>query len=150
MARNKIQAIAYLRTSSQTNANKPNAKTEAKEKGLRADKDSDARQRAAIKGFAKSNGYELVDEFYDVVSGVEPINQRKGFKEMLDRIAANGVKTIIVESPDRFARDLIVQLTGHDYLKSLGVDLETQLPGPQGRPFPIVDSGTKAIKELFV
>jgi hypothetical protein len=33
--------------------------------------------------------------------------------------------------------------------QSLGVDLETDLPGPQGRPFPVVDSGTKAIKELF-
>lgn len=32
---------------------------------------------------------------------------------------------------------------------SLGIDLETQLPGPQGRPFAVVDSGTKAIKELF-
>jgi DNA invertase Pin-like site-specific DNA recombinase len=30
---------------------------------------------------------------------------------------------ILVESPDRFARDLIVQLTGHDYLKGLGVTL---------------------------
>jgi DNA invertase Pin-like site-specific DNA recombinase len=28
-----------------------------------------------------------------------------------------------VESPDRFARDLIVQLTGHDFLKSLGIAL---------------------------
>jgi DNA invertase Pin-like site-specific DNA recombinase len=28
-----------------------------------------------------------------------------------------------VESPDRFARDLVVQLTGDDYLKKLGVDL---------------------------
>jgi uncharacterized protein (DUF1501 family) len=32
---------------------------------------------------------------------------------------------------------------------SLGIDLETQLPGPQGRPFAVVDSGTKAITELF-
>ena len=32
---------------------------------------------------------------------------------------------------------------------SLGIDLETQLPGPQGRPFGVVDSGTRAIKELF-
>jgi DNA invertase Pin-like site-specific DNA recombinase len=30
---------------------------------------------------------------------------------------------IIVESPDRFARDLAVQLAGHDYLRSLGVEL---------------------------
>ena len=33
--------------------------------------------------------------------------------------------------------------------ESLGVDLDTTLPGPQGRPFTVVDSGTKAIKELF-
>ncbi|MCD6049228.1 MAG: hypothetical protein K0Q55_631 [Verrucomicrobia bacterium] len=32
---------------------------------------------------------------------------------------------------------------------SLGLDLTTHLPGPQGRPFPLVDFGTQAIKELF-
>src|SRR6266436_7263095 len=42
---------------------------------------------------------------------------------MIDRIASNGVRCIIVESPDRFARDLTVQLTGHDFLKSLGISL---------------------------
>ena len=42
---------------------------------------------------------------------------------MLERIASNGVRCILVESPDRFARDLTVQLTGHDFLKSLGVSL---------------------------
>jgi uncharacterized CHY-type Zn-finger protein len=33
--------------------------------------------------------------------------------------------------------------------KSLGLDLETHLPGPQSRPFPLVDYGTQPIKELF-
>ncbi|MCG6155076.1 DUF1501 domain-containing protein [Rubinisphaera margarita] len=32
---------------------------------------------------------------------------------------------------------------------SLGLDLETHLPGPAGRPFPLVDFGTKPIHELF-
>jgi hypothetical protein len=32
---------------------------------------------------------------------------------------------------------------------SLGFDLETELPGPSGRPFPLVDSGTKPVLELF-
>lgn len=32
---------------------------------------------------------------------------------------------------------------------SLGVNLETELPGPQGRPFPIVDRGYREISELF-
>ena len=54
---------------------------------------------------------------------IAAIAERRGFKDMLDRIAGNGVRTIIVESPDRFARDLTVQLTGHDFLKKLGVSL---------------------------
>lgn len=33
--------------------------------------------------------------------------------------------------------------------KSLGVDLHTDLPGPQGRPFPVADFHAKAITELF-
>jgi hypothetical protein len=33
--------------------------------------------------------------------------------------------------------------------RSLGLDLETHLPGPQSRPFSLVDYGTQAIKELF-
>ena len=33
--------------------------------------------------------------------------------------------------------------------KSLGLDLETHLPGPQSRPFPLVDFGTAPINELF-
>ncbi len=33
--------------------------------------------------------------------------------------------------------------------KSLGLDLETHLPGPQSRPYSLVDYGTQPIKELF-
>src|SRR5689334_3756827 len=40
---------------------------------------------------------------------------------MLQHLASNRAKTIIVESPDRFARDLAVQLAGHDMLKALGI-----------------------------
>ena len=32
---------------------------------------------------------------------------------------------------------------------ALGLDLEAHLPGPGGRPFPLVDFGTKPITELF-
>ena len=106
---NRFQpAVAYLRTSSASNVG--------------ADKDSDQRQRAAIEAFAKSAGFTLVGEYYDkAVSGPDRIDQRPGFGEMLRRLAANGAKTIIVESPDRFARDLAVQLAGHDMLKGLGI-----------------------------
>ena len=101
-------AVAYLRTSSAANVG--------------ADKDSDKRQRAAIEAFAKQAAFTIVGEYYDAaVSGADPVDQRPGFAEMLQRLAADGAKTIIVESPDRFARDLAVQLAGHDMLKSLGI-----------------------------
>jgi DNA invertase Pin-like site-specific DNA recombinase len=108
--RNLVEAVAYMRTSSATNV------------GDR--KDSETRQRAAIEGFAKHAGYLIVDWFYDkAVRGSDAITDRPGFAAMLDRIAGNGVRTVVVESPDRFARDLAVQLAGHDYLKNLGVAL---------------------------
>ena len=33
--------------------------------------------------------------------------------------------------------------------KALGVDIETHLPGPAARPFPVVDFGVQPVKELF-
>jgi DNA invertase Pin-like site-specific DNA recombinase len=77
---------------------------------------------SALQAFAKNARFAIVGEYYDAaVSGADPVDQRPGFAEMLQRLAANGAKTIIVESPDRFARDLAVQLAGHDLLKGLGI-----------------------------
>jgi DNA invertase Pin-like site-specific DNA recombinase len=110
MAKEPIKAVAYLRTSSAANVG--------------ADKDSEKRQRSSIDAFARGHGYEVVDQYYDAaVSGADPIDQRPGFMEMLRRVASNGAKTILVESPDRFARDLAVQLAGHDKLKAEGIAL---------------------------
>jgi hypothetical protein len=32
---------------------------------------------------------------------------------------------------------------------SLGLDSHSHLPGPAGRPFPLTDFGSEAVKELF-
>ena len=110
MSKEIRKAVAYLRTSSKANVG--------------ADKDLDKRQRAAIEAFAKSAGYEIVETFNDAaVSGADPVGERAGFVAMLERLLSNGAKTVIVESPDRFARDLMVQLAGHDMLKAKGVTL---------------------------
>jgi len=42
---------------------------------------------------------------------------------MLERIAGNGVRAIIVETASRFARDLMVQEIGHNMLRDLGIEL---------------------------
>jgi DNA invertase Pin-like site-specific DNA recombinase len=110
MGKEVKKAVAYLRTSSRANVGQ--------------DKDSDKRQRAAIEGYAKAAGYEIVGEFYDAaVSGAESVSARPGFADMLAALLANGARTIIVESPDRFGRDLMVQLAGHDLLKAKGITL---------------------------
>ena len=88
------------------------------------DKDSEKRQRAAIEGFADANAITVVGWYYDkAVRGSDPATARPGFADMLAAIAADSVRTSIVETPDRFARDLAVQLAGHDHLKRLGVTL---------------------------
>lgn len=108
--KNRTPAIAYLRTSSASNVG--------------SDKDSDKRQRDAIAAFAKHAGFEIVLEFYDqAVRGADAVEARPGFAAMLEHIAGDGVHTIIVETASRFARDLIVQETGHRMLQAQGIDL---------------------------
>jgi hypothetical protein len=52
-----------------------------------------------------------------------PMHSLTDAATILRLLARDGVGMILVESPDRFARDLSVQITGHDYLRSLGVEL---------------------------
>jgi len=88
------------------------------------DKDSLRRQQEAVQSYAKATGIDVVKEFYDsAVSGADPIDKRTGFVEMLDYMAGNGARVVLVENASRFARDLTVQITGHDFLKDQGYDL---------------------------
>jgi DNA invertase Pin-like site-specific DNA recombinase len=106
----RTKALAYLRTSGATNVG--------------PDKDSEQRQLEAIKAFAGRNNVELIDTFYDAaVSGADTVTSRPGFAAMLERIAGDGVRKIIVETANRFARDLIVQETGFKMLRDLGIEL---------------------------
>ena len=65
-----------------------------------------------------------MDWFADAaVSGADRIETRPGFTAALARIAGNGVRTIVVETANRFARDLMVQEVGFAMLRELGVTL---------------------------
>jgi len=87
----RVEVVGYMRTSSATNVGDG--------------KDSEARQRKAIEGYAQASGAVIVDWFYDAaVSGADPIEARPGFAELLTRIADNGVRTIIVETTASRAR----------------------------------------------
>lgn len=106
----KGRCFAYLRTSSATNTG--------------ADRDSDKRQREAIRTYAKGNRLDVEAEFYDqAVSGSDPIDQRPQFARMLERCRTDGVSIVLTENASRFARDLAVQLTGHALMQRLGIEL---------------------------
>lgn len=108
--KNLVKAVAYVRTSSDSNVGK--------------DKDSAKRQLAVISAYAKSAGYEIIEIYSDEgVKGADPVDQRPGFAKAIGHIAGNGVRTIIVETASRFARDLIVQETGWRMLRDAGVTL---------------------------
>jgi len=66
------------------------------------------RQDDKIQTWADRNGYEIVDSFRDAWTGTD--ENRPDFMKMLSKLIANGVKTVLVESQSRFARDLEVQI----------------------------------------
>ena len=99
MARKLVPALAYFRTSSAANVGH--------------DKDSERRQRAAVREFSSRNGYEIVAEYYDgAVRGADPIDTRPGFASMLKRLKGNGVSTVIVETASRSLANIIIQESG--------------------------------------
>ena len=110
--KSKTAGVAYLRTSSAANI------------GDERRKDSDKRQRIAIAAYARRPASRSSRTFYDeAVCGADLIETRPGFRAMLERLLSNGVRTIVVETANRFARDLIVQETGYAMLKERGIEL---------------------------
>ena len=104
------KVVMYMRTSSAANVGD--------------DKDSESRQRARCQEFADSRSYTIMQEYKDpAVSGTDPLISRPGFSGMVADCVQYGIKTILVESGDRFARDLVVQETGIQWLRDLGIEM---------------------------
>jgi DNA invertase Pin-like site-specific DNA recombinase len=110
--RNKVEAVAYLRTSSAANVGE--------------DKDSARRQRLAIDRYAKAAGLEIVAGFSDeAVSGADPVETRPGFAAMLERVEADGIGLVLVEDASRFARSVLAQELGVLIMAGRGVRVVT-------------------------
>ncbi len=87
----KTDAFAYLRVSSRG----------------QTDGDGFDRQRDTIQRFARRAGLRILREFQDAHTGTEA--DRPALTDLLATVLANGVRTVVVESLDRFARDVVVQ-----------------------------------------
>ncbi len=85
------RAVGYLRVST-------------KKQGTRT---GFSRQRDTIRRYAKEAHLEIDQWYEEAFTGTEV--DRPVFSSMLEDLLSNGVRIIIVESLDRFARDLVVQ-----------------------------------------
>ena len=90
----------YYRTSSKTN-----------EKG-----DSRTRQSLSVKNYSKTKGWNVMGEFYDVISGTTNVMDRKEFVKMLSFCEENSIDHILFDGCDRLSRDLLVSELSYEYL----------------------------------
>lgn len=104
------RALAYFRTSSAS--------------GVGEEKDTLPRQQEAVRKYALRENIKIVKEYYDDgVSGTIAVALRPEFKKLIDYAMANSIDLILVETANRFARDVMVQLMGHEDLKKAGINL---------------------------
>lgn len=84
------------------------------------------RQRQAIAAYAKRHGLEVIEEYADEgISGTRELANRPALARVLDRVAHNGVKVVIVERADRLARDLMIGEIILDQFRRAGVRVLT-------------------------
>jgi DNA invertase Pin-like site-specific DNA recombinase len=101
-----VKAVTYLRVSG----------------AAQIDGDGFPRQREVCAAYASANGIEIAGEYRDeACSGCTDADAREAFGQMIERIAGNGVRLVLVERADRLARDLIVSETLLATLRKLGV-----------------------------
>src|SRR5215813_5501776 len=104
----KPKAFAYLRVSGKSQ--------------LRGD--GFPRQQLAIDKYAKAHKITLVRSFHEkAVPGATELDNRPGLLALLEALAADGVKLVLIEKLDRLARDLMIQETIIGDLHKRGFEL---------------------------
>jgi DNA invertase Pin-like site-specific DNA recombinase len=88
------------------------------------DGDGFNRQQAAIKAYAAALSIRIVKVFREEgVSGTTELENRPALMALLEALAANGTKLVLIEKLDRLARDLMVQETIIGDLRKRGFEL---------------------------
>lgn len=103
---NKARAVGYCRTASGT--------------------DGIAEQRAAVKAYARRQGYELVGVFEDPgISGLTATGDRPGFHQVVQLAEAGEIAVLVVHRLDRIGRDLARVLPAVEWLRDQGVEIRS-------------------------
>jgi len=82
------------------------------------------RQFEAVQDWAKASGCRIEREYRELaVSGTKDGDERPVFRRMVTDLLSNGIRTMVVESLDRLAREYRVQESLLVYLASKGISL---------------------------
>jgi DNA invertase Pin-like site-specific DNA recombinase len=103
-----VKAFAYLRVSGKGQING----------------DGFPRQLHSIKHYAEQNGIRIVKTFCEEgVSGATELDNRPALLKLLEALAAEGTKLVLIEKLDRLARDLMLQESIIGDLRKRGFEL---------------------------
>jgi len=106
----------------------------------------------------------VFDEITWDIHGSKPFTSIQGMKDIVAPMYDQGYSALVEDLSQRGMLDntLVCNLAEFGrtpkvnpaevvatIYHSLGLDLTTELPGPNGRPFPLVNYGTQPIRELF-
>lgn len=80
-----------------------------------------ARQEETIRDFGRRAGYEITHIYREAWTGTEA--DRPVFADMMAELLANGCRVVVVESLDRLARDLAVQIALVGRMEANGITL---------------------------
>lgn len=88
------------------------------------DGDGFPRQSAAIRTYAAAHDIRIVQTFREEgISGATELEHRPALMALMEALASNGTKLVLIERLDRLARDLMVQETIIADLRKQGYDL---------------------------
>jgi DNA invertase Pin-like site-specific DNA recombinase len=108
--------------------------------------DGFARQQLACETYARGNDVKIEGVFREKgVSGANELDNRPALMEMLEALAADGVKLVLIEKLDRLARDLLVQETIIGDLRKRGFELISALEPDLLKD----DPGRKLMRQVF-
>jgi len=71
-----------------------------------SDRQNTDRQFVDLRNYAAANGYNVVKEFSEHISGAKKNSERKVLSECLDYCFTNSIDTLLISSLDRLGRDV--------------------------------------------
>lgn len=100
------------------------------------------RQLEELRAYAARNGYEVVKEYSEKISGARKVEERAALSDLLDYVSGNDVDKVLIYECSRLSRRAVDFLAVIERLTEQGVSVYIHQNGletlqPDGKPNPI-------------